>query len=183
MEQTLPPPSPAPPPVPVLPLHSRQVMVEARPPMLTAIAAMSIVLACVGIAINLVQALPAVIMTVVGSGNLGELLLSPVSLWYVEAATWIGLATYLFVAGVLLLSGKPSACRHHRRYALWKIVIVAVLTAATWPQGSFVAKYLSSEAPSAGMALRTLRLTALSLAYPVFLLFAMNTRGVREYDR
>jgi hypothetical protein len=122
-------------------------------------------------------------MAMVGSGNLGALLLSPVGLWFVEAAAWIGLATYLFVAGVLLLSGKPSACRHHRQYAIGKIVVAAVLTFATWPHGSFVAQGLSAAPVDAATAARTLRFMAVSLAYPVFLLFAMNTRGVREYDR
>lgn len=151
--------------------------------MLTAIAAMSIVLACVGIAVNLVYALPVVILAIAGSGDLVALLLSPLHLWFVEAAAWIGLAMYLFMAGVLLLSGKPSACRHHRQYAIGKIAVAAVLTFTTWPHGSFVARGLSVAPADAAVAARTLRFMALSLAYPAFLLFAMNTRGVREYDR
>ena len=185
MDQPLPPPphSPPPLPLPVLPLHSRQVMVEARPPILAAVGSMSIVLACVGIVINLGHALPAVLMTIVAAGNIVALLHTPIGLWFVEAAAWIGLATYLFVAGVLLLSGKPSACRHHQCYAVLKIAVATLLNAATWPHGSFVAMHLSAGAPGADMAARTLRFTAVSLAYPVFLMFAMNTRAVREYDR
>jgi hypothetical protein len=108
----------------------------------------------------------------------------------------LGLAILLLVAGIQLLRDSPNAVRMHWWYAILKIPLVIAATAASvwlWsslmqsmfvpPPGSPATVAAPPTAPlqSMMMHISTLIGAAISLTYPVALIFLLRTRTLRDY--
>jgi hypothetical protein len=100
------------------------------------------------------------------------------------AALGAALAIYLLVVGILMLRQHPRAGRLHKVYAVLKIPL-AIAAGIAWPM------FWTSINPIGGITASTRMSAALitgcvitivvGCAYPVFVLVALRTRGVREY--
>jgi hypothetical protein len=100
----------------------------------------------------------------------------------------IGLAVYLLVAGILTLRQSLKGRKLHFIYAAIKIPLaIAAIIGVYWVTTSFlmnspmIPPQARNQAARTGAAIFYAALAGLGLIYPIALLIALNTRGVREY--
>jgi hypothetical protein len=102
---------------------------------------------------------------------------------FAEDVASFGLAIYLFVAGILLLSGTPRARRWHLRYAAIKIVLAIFGSIVTCQLVHEFTAGLPLRAGSSGTGVIVFigALLLLGVLYPIALLLTMHSMGVRRY--
>jgi hypothetical protein len=102
-----------------------------------------------------------------------------------DAVVSLALAALLMVAGVCTLRQSPTARRYLLIYALVKIPLAILGTAAlVWMNYEFIASASagnSSGPQASGVAMVVAMIGGLGIVFPVALLLALQTRGAREY--
>jgi hypothetical protein len=118
------------------------------------------------------------------------------ALTVVAALAGLGLAIYLFVIGIMVLRDSPRGRRLHQVYAGLALAVIVVGTgAAWWLTHSFTTSF-NSVSGSNPMTLGTMTTVVSAMVmmphsvvaiigciYPIALLIAMQTRGVKEFYR
>ena len=94
------------------------------------------------------------------------------------------LAIYLLIIGILMLRQHPRAGRLHKIYAAIKIPL-AIAAGLAWPifwMSINPAGTATGSSPMSAALITGCVITILvGIAYPIFVLIALRTRGVREY--
>jgi hypothetical protein len=100
-----------------------------------------------------------------------------------ESLLSLALAIYLLVIGILVFRGSPNSARQHRIYAIIKIPL-ALLAGFAW---GYVWHQMMASMPfrSGGLGAvfvgYAIVMALLSMGYPIGLLFALQSRKVREF--
>jgi hypothetical protein len=99
-----------------------------------------------------------------------------------EALASIGLAIFLFVAGIFVMRSSPAGRRLHLIYAWLKIPLVIASGIIFGSLGvQFFGSIPGASISTAGMFTAAIFYCVASLIYPVALLIAMNTRSVKAF--
>jgi hypothetical protein len=111
---------------------------------------------------------------------------SAIVLTILDAVASGALAVYLLVIGILMLRQVRASRRLHQVYALLKIPLaIAMAVGWTWfitdVATSFARSAGSTPTPTTGIAIGMAFAAAVSCAYPIGLLIALQRRNVREY--
>lgn len=189
------------------PILAYAQVVDDRPGILKALGIISIVLGSLGILTSAGAAINSVFSIFLGrismmappGGGPSPFANLPVAPFVINALLnllSLGLAVYLVVCGALLLRDRPSGRAHHLRYAVAKCVLAVPVAAvsfwSTYAMQSSIMANMQTTAPAPGpVPVATFAYAAgavmagfwmiVSLAYPVTLLIALNTRQVRDY--
>jgi hypothetical protein len=100
-----------------------------------------------------------------------------------ESLLSLGLAIYLLVIGILVFRGSHAGARQHRIYALIKIPLALLAGVASgWMYFGFVSSMpFSTRGIGVFFVVFAIVAAVISMAYPIGLLIALQSRSVRGY--